>query len=185
MRNIRWGFLALLGAVVSTAAWGQETGGRTDGPEGSEVGHGGYVELRPRERFALSVDWGGTVVGNENVTTSASTVGATASFLPDDWLALDLSGEYLFDRDGVEILGGPRFILPGYPVGFSAGLKAGTLIWTPPLQNTQGYFTLSPQAGLDLNVFDHVPMSLSYALDIPFGADEVINRFFVSVGYKF
>lgn len=184
MRNIRWGLLALLCAVGSTA-WAQEAGGRTDGPEGSEVGYGGYQSVRPRTRFALTVDWGGTVVSNGYVTRSAFAAGGTASFFADEWIALDLSGEYLYDRDGVELLAGPRFRLPTYPVGISGALKAGTVFWTPPNQNTVGYFALSPQASLELNLFEHVPLALTYALDIPFGADQVINRIFMSAGYKF
>jgi hypothetical protein len=190
MRNIRWGAVALAFAVLSTAAVAQESGGRTDGPEGSEIGKGGYTRLHGDGKFSLTLDWGAAIFSDGNVNDTPFMLGGTASFWADDWVVLDLSGEYLFDVQGLEVLAGPRFRTPYYPLAFSAGLKAGALILTDNglqdvASSSKAYFTLTPQVGVELNVVDHVPFGLTYALDIPIGADQVINRIFLSIGYKF
>lgn len=185
MRNIRWGAVALACVALSTAAWAQDTGGRTDGPEGSEIGKGGYVRQHGGGKFSLTLDWGAAVLSDGNAHDTPFVLGGTASFWADDWVVLDLSGEYLFNVEAFEVLVGPRFRAPFYPVSFSGGLKAGTLILTHSGVDTQAYFTLSPQASLELTMFDHIPLALTYALDIPIGADDVVNRIFLSVGYKF
>jgi len=188
MRNIRWGAVALAFAVLSTAAWAQETDGRTDGPEGSEIGKGGYVRQHGNGHFSLMLDWGAAILSDGSANDTPFVLGGTASFWADDWVVLDLSGEYLFDVKGFEALVGPRFRTPFYPLALSGGLKAGALFLGDrglPGDATQTYFTLSPQVGLELTIIDRIPFGLTYALDIPIGADQVVNRIFLSIGYKF
>lgn len=186
MRNIRWGALALLCVVGSTSAWAQQEGCRTDGAEGSEIDCGGYKRQSGNHRFSLTLDWGAAILSSGSANDTPFVLGGTVSYYADDWVALDLSGEYLFNVKGFEPLVGPRFRTPFYPVAFSAGLKAGALVWTPDTAvDSKAYFVLSPQVGLELTMFDRIPFGLTYALDIPFGADQVIHRIFLSVGYKF
>jgi hypothetical protein len=51
-----WGVAALAAAVVVPLSAHAQPRGRTDGPEGSEYGKGGYAD--PREsRFSLELNW--------------------------------------------------------------------------------------------------------------------------------
>src|SRR3712207_202677 len=80
-----WAALALL-AAVPLPALAQERG-RTDGPEGSEYGKGGYERSRGGGRFSLEFNWG-AAVNQEPPPLDAPDgpplfVGATASLWGD------------------------------------------------------------------------------------------------------
>ncbi|WP_224365374.1 hypothetical protein [Hyalangium versicolor] len=183
-----WGTLALL-AVVPLSAGAQERG-RTDGPEGSEYGKGGYSRQRDG-RFSLQFDWG-AAVNQESPPPGAPEgpplfLGATASFWGDDWFQLDFSGAYVLDGGRLDLLVGPRFRTYGYPLSLYAGLKAGA-IFIPEIGTR---FGLSPQVGADLMMGDreNILLGLSYALDIPLPAEadggSNTHRVFMSLGYRF
>lgn len=183
-----WSALALL-AVMPLVASAQERG-RTDGPEGSEYGKGGYESLY-EHRFSLELHWGAAV------SQEASPVGApegpplflglTASFWGDDWFQIDFTGAYVLDGGRTDLLVGPRFRTYGYPLNFHAGLKAGA-IFVPEVGVR---FGLSPEVGADLSLGyrENVLLGLAYALDIPLPAmlDGTSNthRVFMTVGYRF
>jgi hypothetical protein len=186
MRNIRLGALALAFFAISGSAFAQESGGRTDGPEGSEIGKGGYTRLGGDHKVSLTLDWGGVFLSDGGTGNTPFMLGGTLSWAADDWVSFDFSGEYLFDLKGFEPLVGPRFRAPFYPVAFNVGVKAGALVYTPSGGlDSKAYFVLSPQAGLELTMIERIAFGLNYALDIPIGADELINRIYLSVGYKF
>lgn len=186
MRNIRWGAVVLGCALISTAAFAQKSGCSTQGPEGSEIGCGGYERQGGNHPVSLTLDWGAAILSDGNANNTPFVLGGTFSYFADDWVALDLSGEYLFDVSGFEGLIGPRFRAPFYAVAFDAGIKAGGLVWKPDgLRSSEGRFVISPQVGMEFTMFDRIPLGLTYALDIPIGADQVINRIFLNVGYKF
>ena len=186
-----WGALALL-IAMPLPALAQERG-RTDGPEGSEYGKGGYEPLRGsgRGRLSLEFDWGAAVTQDPAPSGAPEGpplfVGLTASFWGDDWFQLDVSGAYLLDGGRLDLLMGPRFRTYGYPISFHAGLKAGA-IFIPEVGTR---FGLSPQVGMDLVMGDqeNILMGLSYALDIPLPAEadggSNAHRVFMSVGYRF
>jgi hypothetical protein len=183
-----WGAVVLL-AVLPLPALAQERG-RTDGPEGSEYGKGGYKDLHGGQ-FSLEFNWG--VAANQVPPPEGAPegpplfLGLTASFWGDDWYQLDLSGAYVLDGGRLDLLVGPRFRTYGFPVSLHAGLKAGA-IFIPEVGTR---FGLSPQVGADLLVGDRedIVLGLAYALDIPLPAwsDGRTNthRVFVSLGYRF
>jgi hypothetical protein len=184
-----WGTLALLAAVPLPAV-AQERG-RTDGPEGSEYGKGGYERPSGWGDFSLQFDWGAGV--NQEPPPEGAPkgpplmMGLTASFWADDWLQLDFSGAYMLDGGRVDLLAGPRFRTYGYRVSLYAGLKAGA-IFVPEVGTR---FGLSPQVGGDLLMGsrENILLGLAYALDIPLPAEadggSNTHRIFMSLGYRF
>ncbi|WP_224244241.1 hypothetical protein [Hyalangium gracile] len=184
-----WGAVVLL-AAMPLPALAQERG-RTDGPEGSEYGKGGYSRPSGRSQLSLQLDWGAGV-NQEPPPEDAPEgpplmVGLTASFWGDDWFQLDFSGAYLMDGGRVNVLVGPRFRTYGYPLSLHVGLKVGA-IFIPELGVR---FGLSPQGGADLLLGDreNIILGLTYALDIPLPAEadggSNTHRVFMSVGYRF
>jgi hypothetical protein len=179
-----WGAAALAAAVIAPlSAYAQERG-RTDGPEGSEYGKGGYSRVSD-SRFALELNWGAAFAAEVSRADPSSPplfLGATASFWGADWYQFDFSGNYVFQTGQVNLLAGPRFRTYGWPLSFNAGLKAGAFI-VPD----EGFrFGISPQVGVDmLMARERVVLGLGYALDIPFAAHGIMNRVFMNVGYRF
>ncbi|MGQ0508888.1 MAG: hypothetical protein ACT4TC_26600 [Myxococcaceae bacterium] len=176
--------LALLAVVAAYAAVAQERG-RTDGPEGSEYGKGGYRRASGSGRFSFGLNFG-AALGNSPPLSGAGTgrvplmVGGTLSFWGDDWFVLDLDGAYNFNQQRVHLNIGPRFRTGFWPVSLWAGLKAG-----PTITQFEGVrFALTPTVGADI-VFDNgILAGIGYAFDIVF-AGEHSHRIYMNVGYRF
>ncbi|HEX8436943.1 hypothetical protein [Archangium sp.] len=180
-----WGVAALAAAVVAPLSAQAQERGRTDGPEGSEYGKGGYRRASG-SGFALEFNWGAALAARQSEANSLSGpplfVGATASFGGADWYQFDFSGAYVLRGGQVSALVGPRFRTYGFPLSFSAGLKAGAF-FVPDLGLR---FGISPQAGVDvLLAHERVVVGLGYALDIPLAERGITNRLFMNVGYRF
>lgn len=180
-----WGAAALAATVVVPLSAHAQPRGRTDGPEGSEYGKGGYARAMD-SHFSLELNWGAAFSAYLSELRSHPGpplfIGATASIWGDDWYQFDLSGAYVLQSGQVNLLVGPRFRTHGFPVSLNAGLKAGTFF--VPDEGVR--FGLSPQAGLDLLVADdRVELGLGYALDIPIATRGLTNRIFMNVGYRF
>src|SRR6476619_921154 len=97
-------------SLAATSAMAQgSTGGRTDGPEGSEIGHGGYTSASG-DKFSLALNWGASVQESQPLTPTQAPlfVGITASWWSDQIWLLDLSAQYLFNNQRVNIFVGPR-----------------------------------------------------------------------------
>lgn len=178
-----WVVGVLVSALAPSVALAQPRG-RTDGPEGSEYGKGGYSGASDG-RFGLTFDWGAAVVPEALDDDPPLFVGVTATYGADEWYALDLSGAYLFGAERFNLVLGPRFRSWGAPLTFNAGLQAGAIF----LNNDQLRFGLVPKAGLELAVGDNenILAGLNYALDIPLTGegDDLAHRFFMSVGVRF
>jgi hypothetical protein len=175
----------LLAVAAPLTASAQERG-RTDGPEESEYGKGGYGDNR--RGVSLQFDWGAAINSRENPRGAPEGpplfVGATVSLWGDDWYRLDVSGAYVFD--GGRFIGnvGPTFRTWGWPLSFTLGLKAGAIV----IPEGEGLrFALSPQIGAEifLDRRDRVLMGLHYSPDIAIGGGGVTNRLFMNVGYRF
>lgn len=184
-----WGAASLAAAVVVAPlpARAQERG-RTDGPEGSEYGKGGYSRASD-SRFSLELNWGAAFAADASTVRRGSVplfFGATASYWGADWYQFDLSGAYVLQNEQWSVLVGPRFRTRGFPLSLNAGLKAGGFI----LPDVGLRFGLSPQVGVDLlTANERVLLGLGYALDIPIvGSGDfrgLTNRLFMNVGYRF
>jgi hypothetical protein len=180
------GALALLAAAAPLTASAQERG-RTDGPEESEYGKGGYDDPGG-QGVSLQLDWG-AAVNSEQPPRGAPEgpplyVGATLSLWGDDWFQLDMSGAYVFDGGRFIGMVGPRFRTWGWPIVFTAGLKAGAIV----IPEGEGLrFGIEPNVGAEFFLGDenHILLGLNYMPDIPIGGGGVTHRLGMSVGYKF
>jgi hypothetical protein len=178
-----WGAAALAVAVFAPLSAHAQARGRTDGPEGSEYGKGGYSRASD-SRFSLELNWGAAFAAEvlREQPGPPLFLGATASFWGADWFQLDIGGAYVLQTGQVSLLVGPRFRTYGFPVSFNAGLKAGAFL--VPDEGLR--FGISPQAGVDLLLAnERVVIGLGYALDVPIARHGITNRLFMNVGYRF
>jgi hypothetical protein len=184
-RDSRLGSWAALSVLFCfpLAAVAQERG-RTDGPEGSEFGKGGYSR-RSSGQVSLELNWGASFQGDGNDATDVPLfVGGTVGYWANDWFIVTGNVNYLFNNKALSFLVGPRFRTATYPVSAFFGARAGAMVPTQEGGSTR--FALSPEAGADLLLGDHLILALGYALDIPVSSDIVLNhRVFMNVGYRF
>lgn len=178
-----WGMaLGAVCLVLPEDAWAQRRG-RTDGPEGSEYGRGGYSR-HSDTRFSLTFDWGAGFSAQTSRLRSGGAplfLGGTMSFWGADWYQFDVSGNYVLQNGVVNVLAGPRFRTYGAPISFSVGLKAGAFL----VPNEGLRFGLSPQVGVDLLTRSPLLLGLGYALDVPIASHGITNRLFMNVGFRF
>lgn len=173
------GVVCALAVLLSTAQAGAQERGRTDGPEGSEFGKGGYADPGGG-RFSLELNWGAAV--QDRAPGTPLFAGLTASFWGDDWFLIDVSGAYLAPTGTTLLLVGPRFRTAFYPVSGSLGLKAGAMF----IPDFGVRFALSPHVGADVLLGDRVLLGLGYAIDIPVFTEAFLaHRIFMNVGYRF
>src|SRR6266849_4177515 len=79
--------LAMLGLATDVFA---QSRGRTDGPEGSEYGKGGYNRLGGAQQFSLALDWGAAIESDNTYTGSPL-------FLPNNNVRFGISPQAGFD----------------------------------------------------------------------------------------
>lgn len=181
--DVRRGFgFAIIAVLVSGTVLAQPRG-RTDGPEGSEYGKGGYEDPGSGP-FSLTLNWGAAIHSRSPLGGRPSGpplfIGGTGTFWADERFVMDASVAYLLSNQQLNVLVGPRFRTGTYPVSGTAGLQAGALF-----QNSEVFFGLSPNVSAEMILKDHLVAGLGYALDIPIGGGEVSHRIFMNVGYRF
>jgi hypothetical protein len=168
----------MLAPAVSLAA----QPGRTDGPEGSEFGKGGY--RRPGTgRLQLSLDIGAPFTPDATASEKSGTqmmAGFNLGYGPDDWYVVEVSGIYDMQLKRTLIEAGPRFRMISWPVAFCLGFKAG-----PVFRASTARFAVSPEASLETFVSDQFILALRYAVDVPIGEKLVTHRAFLSLGMRF
>ncbi len=173
---------AVVALAVPGAAMAQERG-RTDGPEGSEYGKGGYAEPGAGD-FSLQLNFGYAHLAARPLSGLGETpplfLGVTGSFWADEWFLLDVAGSHSLHSGRTNVFVGPRFRTGFYPVSLNLGVQAGPVF----VPNEGVRFGLSPQVGVDSVVADHYVLGLQYAADIVFGSD-LDHRIFMNVGYRF
>ncbi len=167
-----------LAALFPAAAPAQDSG-RTDGPEGSEVGKGGYTRASGPGSFSLSVQWGAAVTSN--APDAPLFVGGAADYWVEDWFQVELSGAYLFDTKRGQVMIGPRFHSFAWPISLTAAVEAGPIFF----QGGTTRFGLSPTAGAEMLFGRHALVGLHYAVDIPIPDGTVSQRVFLSAGWRF
>lgn len=171
----------ILAAPAASFAQGR---GRTDGPEGSEYGKGGY-DSPGGGPVSLEVNWGASLQDKSTLRGvsqgSPLFVGVTASYWAYDWFLVDANADYLFDSQKINLLVGPRLRTQYFPLSFSVGLRAGAIVH----KNDGVYFGISPQAGFDMLLGRRFLLGLGYAADIPVGIEGVAHRVFLNLGVRF
>lgn len=177
-------------AFLSSSAAFAQAAGRTDGPEGSEVGTGGY-QGGSSGRFSIALDFGGDIWLGPALGRPFSRLGVplylggTASLWMTDWFLVDLYSGYSFASGTVPVLVGPRFRSATWPVSISGGLRVGPVFNFDPVQFSRVHFALSPIVSLDMTFARHFIMGLQGSVDIPIAGQAPDIRIGLNVGYRF
>jgi hypothetical protein len=173
--------VAALPALVLAQAEAQP--GRTDGPEGSEIGLGGYRRAPGPGAFQLTIDAGGAITSDGpgyRLHDRPYFLGGALGWSPDDWLLLEVAGAYDFDLERTLVLFGPRFRTPLSPFSLDVAVRAGVMSW-----DGRTRFGLSPQVGAELEASDRFVLGLHYALDVPMEEDTTVtHRIFLGFGVR-
>jgi hypothetical protein len=174
--------VAALLCIAGTAVWAQ-TPGRTDGPEGSEVGKGGYVPAPGgKSAFSLQIDFGGLARTDGSTPTPPLFLGLTGTYWAEEFYRLDLSGQYLWGVRRWQALFGPSFRTVTWPVSFSIGLQVGAMF--PEVGSV--YFLISPRMGVDLIVESHFQLGLGVAYDMAMWEPALFTfRGYIDIGWRF
>ena len=97
-----WMALAL---CLAGSAWAAEPDpGRTDGPEGSEYGAGGYWRYRTAGRFFVEGYFGAAAVDIEDdeigldIAETDLVSGVDLGYMVEDWLAFQMGYGYISDQ---------------------------------------------------------------------------------------
>lgn len=184
MKRIHAAAATLAVLAFAPLSLAQNTGGRTDGPEGSELGHGGYSS-QGGGKFSLSLNWGASMQETQPLSGAGGTaplfVGLTGGYWLDDLFVMEVSGAYLFNNNRVNLLMGPKARTGFYPISLYIGLKAGAIL----IPNGGLRFGLSPEVGADIVIRRKFLLGLGYAADFAIGGTGTNHRVFMNVGYRF
>ena len=142
-----------------------EDGGRTDGPESSEYGTGGYPYGGPGGRLYVSPAFGsGIFDGLESNSRSGLLYGLDIGYERDGWIGIQGSYTYLADRN-LSIYGvGARLAYPTEPFVYYLSTHAG--LYSP--EEGDRHFGIAPGAGIDIVVSERVRLGLNYRHDFIF-----------------
>jgi len=182
MRNAVRSLVVCLAVLGATGALAQERG-TTTGPEGSEIGKGGYVSgPGGLGGFSLTADGGGVITIKGGQFSPPLFAGLTASFWDADFYRIDLSGFYVPDPKLWGALLGPSFHTTTWPIAFSIGFQAGLFIPNSGSVN----FIVSPRVGMDWITQSHFQLGIFSNFDIDVANfDASIIRIGLSLGWRF
>lgn len=163
---------------LPAGALAQESG-RTDGPEGSEVGKGGYTRAAGPASFSLAVQWGAAIT--HDAPNAPLFLGGAADYWVEDWFQIELSGAYLFDTERGQVMIGPRVRSLAWPIELTGALEAGPIFF----KGGTTRFGLSPTVGAEMTFGRHALLGLHYAVDVPIPDGPASQRVYLSLGWRF
>lgn len=177
-------FRSIAIALALTAGLALETGaaepGRTDGPEGSEYGSGGYWRYRTGGRFFVEGYFGAAAVDIEYDDAAAGFEatdllgGVDLGYMVEDWLAFQLGYGHIADQ-GTDLFSlGMRSQYNLEP--FSYYLSLGAELYAPDAGDNQ--FGVVPGVGAEMLLGERVRVGLAYQHDFILADDTIgIDRF--------
>ncbi|MSS73660.1 MAG: hypothetical protein EXS64_19560 [Candidatus Latescibacteria bacterium] len=160
-----------------------ENTGRTDGPEKSEYGKGGYPFGARVGRLYVTPAFGsGFFDAPPQKNETGLLYGLDLGYEMDEWVALQGSYHYLTDR-AMSLFGlGSRFTYRQLPFAYHISVQAG--LYAPRTGPTN--FGLAPGAGIDVVLHERVQVGLSYCHDFIFSdVRSHLNRVYATVGIYF
>ncbi len=197
---LRWTMIATLALVTAASAadltrseygpaWALHAAkpGRTDGPEGSEYGKGGYGRFRGEGRFYIEGFLGSATVDSDDengIGTSQTDLmaGLTAGYRVEDWLGFQLGYARIAEQNADFVSGGIRSSLGADPFNYYAGLDAE--IYSP--EAGARHFGIAPSIGAEIVLTDRIRAGLRFQRDIIFADESIdINRFAASLQFDF
>ena len=184
-----WITVGLVAAWAAGAAAAEPPPGRTDGPEGSEIGKGGYPRYRTPGVFFVEPYFGAATVDVEPEGGGLSSdqtdliYGANLGYLMEDWLGFQVGYGYIAGDQKASLFGaGIRNLLVYEP--FNYFLRLDAEIYAPDVGDAR--FGLAPGAGAEVVLTERVRAGLQYQHDFIFADDSIsINRFTARLQLKF
>jgi len=183
--------LALGVALAATGAWAEGPAfGRTDGPEGSEIGQGGYAWYRTPGQYYVEGLLGAATVDIEpenealpKTDTTDMLAGLTVGYMTEDWLSFQVGFARILADDPTDLFSaGIRNSMNLEPFNYYFSLDAG--LYSPSEGDTR--FALTPGVGAEAVLSDHLHVGLQFQRDFVFADDTIaISRFTARVRYKF
>ncbi len=166
----RWTWVVLALALAASAGAKEPEPGRTDGPEGSEYGKGGYV------RRNSSVSGGGYYaegyLGSASVnpegqpTRSNLIAGVNAGYMVEDWLSFQAGFGHIDEQETNLYSIGMRSMYNAEPFNYYFGL--GAEIFDPAGQ-VDNQFGLVPGVGAEMILNERVRVGIDYQHDVVMG----------------
>ena len=184
---VRW--LVLMLCLAFGAAGAEEPKpGRTDGPEGSEYGTGGYSNYRTGGEFYIEGFFGSASVDfevegmrdNQSETDLISGIGV--GYMVEDWLAFQVSYGVISDQDISLLSAGTRTSSDYLP--FSYFFSVDGELFIPDKGDSK--FAVVPGAGVELLLTEKLRVGLSYQHDFVFADENLdIDRVMARVHFRF
>ena len=176
MRRIA--LIALLALAVGAQA---ATPGRTDGPEGSEYGKGGYWQKAQHGRFYTEGFLGTAMVERADTETSLIS-GLDVGYMVEEWLAFRVGFARILDQNINLYASGVRSAYITRPFNYYFSLDAE--LYSPEVGDTR--FGIVPGVGAEVMLSDRLRAGLRFQRDFIFANDEIrINRFTAKIQVDF
>lgn len=176
---LRWTWMILVLGLAAGAGAKEPEPGRTDGPEGSEYGKGGYQRHHTGGGYYLDGYFGSASVDWEGLRAQSDLIaGFDAGYMVEDWLAFQVGYGYITDQKiGLYSLG-MRSSYDAEP--FNYYFTLGAEVFSPDQGDSQ--FGLVPGVGAEMMLNDRLRVGLGYQHDFIFADREVgIDRFTAKV----
>lgn len=181
------GTLLLMGLAAVTGAAEPEPG-RTDGPEGSEYGKGGYQFQRQPGQIYFDGYVGAAIVDIEIEDTNAQSdetdiiYGLGVGYQIDDWLGFQLGYGHITDQKTDLFSAGVLVPYELEPFNYFMSLDAE--IYAPA--SGENRFGIVPGVGVEVMLNDRLSAGLRFQHDFIFSDDTIsVNRFTTRVQFKF
>ncbi len=157
--------------------------GRTDGPEGSEIGKGGYRFAGTPGVWFVEPFLGAAMVESEGSETETDLMyGLNVGWRREDWLGVHAGYAFIQDQETSLFSAGVRNIFEYDPFNYHLSLDAE--LYAPSEGDTN--FGIAPGVGAEVLLTDHLSLGLQYQRDFIFSDDSIgINRFTARVAFRF
>jgi len=157
--------------------------GRTDGPEGSEYGAGGYWHHRESGTFFTEGLFGAAAVDAEHAATRTDLIsGIDAGYMVEDWLAFLVGYAHIADQSIDLFSLGMRSQYDMDPFNYYFSL--GAELYSPDRGDDQ--FGIIPGVGAEMILTDRARVGLAYQHDFVLADDTInVDRFTVRVQIRF
>lgn len=174
-------------AVGSIAA--EPSPGRTDGPEGSEVGRGGYAHYGSPGSIFIEPLFGAAAIDIEpeglgdKISQTDLIYGANVGYYMEEWLAVQAGFGYIGGDQKTNLYSiGIRNVLQNEPFNWHLSLDAE--LYSPDEGDSR--FGIAPGVGAEVVINDKLRVGLQYQHDFIFADDTIsINRFTARLQLKF
>jgi len=175
--------------IGSAAMAAEPEPGRTDGPEGSELGKGDYRSWRTPGQFFVEGTFGAAAVDFEaedrslNISETDLVSGLNVGYLLDDHIGLHLAFSHISSDQAAKLYGiGIRNSLGLEPFNYFFTLDAE--LYSPDGGSSR--FGIAPGVGAEMVLNDRLVVGLRFQHDFIFDDDTIsINRFTTRLQFKF